>query len=270
MVQVQINSKNVKRRTKRKTKPLTKKESKAVAKIAKSVVKSNLERKYFMSEVYDTVLQNYKIYVFNPLAGIVSGTSTHTRIAERIQNVRLRIKMLYNHLGEVENSDLKIHQDSLFRVLVIRTKRELTQSFNTWQDLTTTLGRTNTNANEDNTLFYQPTGFLNAWNGTIADIKRDNNYEVLYDKVKSSKIIGNLNGIGYMPNGTPVSNALLYGTTAMLSANVKLPQAEYNTDNQYLNNKNTYVVVQAVSRSGLPAIDCGWMYCQYSVQYTDA
>lgn len=270
---VQLNSSSSKRKSKsvKKSNALSKKEKKQVVKIAKSVVKRNLERKYYISGIEDTFLGNFKVYAVNPLAGIVAGTLKNQRIGERIQNVKLRFKFYYNHMGDSSpSSSLHITQDSQVRILVIRTKRALTTNTSSWADLTNVIGKNDTAADEDNCLFYMPTAYNLPYNGTLSDIKKDNNFEVLYDKVKTAKWIGNGNNVIIDNNGNPYSSALLYGTTAMWGGNVKIPQCEYNVSNQYLNNKNTYIVVVPVSRALVSTGRTGWLTGQYSVQYTDA
>lgn len=255
-----------------KSKALTKPEKKQVVQIAKKVVKSNLERKYVQVGIVDTSIDNYKVMCLNPLTAITAGTGIGQRVGERIQNVKLRFKLFYNHGGYNTTTRVRLIGDSMLRVLVIRTKRELTTTNGSWVDITTTVGKTDTNAGKDNTLFYQP-DYPYPYNGVISDIRRDNNYEVLYDKTVLSSA-GMLNNFDINGNtGAPYENSYLYGNTKVISGTVSLPQCEFNSDTQYLNNKNTYIVVMPLARPlshGLSNFICGFVHGQYSVEYTDA
>ena len=263
---------NAKKKKTYKGKALTQPEKKQVAQIAKKVVKSNLERKYIQVGIVDTSIDNYKVMCLNPLTAITTGIGVGQRIGERIQNVKLRFKLFYNHGGYNTTTRVRLVGDSMLRVLVIRTKRELTTTNGSWVDITTTVGKTDTDAGKDNSLFWQP-DYPYPYNSVISDIRRDNNYEVLYDKtVQSSAGMTNnydVNG----STGVSYENSYLYGSTKVITGAVVLPQCEYNADNLYLNNKNTYIIVMSLARPlshGLSNFICGFVHGQYAVEYTDA
>lgn len=255
-----------------KTKSLTKPEKKAVATIAKRVVKANLERKNIQIGIADTPIDNFKIMCLNPLTPITAGTGLENRIGERIQNVKLRFKLFYSHGGYNTQTRVRLVGDSMLRVLVIRTKRELTLTNNTWVDITSVVGKSDTAAARDDALIYQP-NYPYPYNSVIADIRKDNNYEVLYDKTVHSSA-GMLNNYDVNPvNGLTYENSYLWGSIKPITGVVSLPQCEYNNNNQYLNNKNTYIIVMPLARpigQGTDNFVAGWVFGQYSVEYTDA
>lgn len=255
-----------------KSKALTKPEKKQVVKIAKSVVKANLERKHIQVGLPDTPHDNFKIFCINPLASLVAGTGTNQRVGQRIQNVKLRFKMFYTHGGYNNSTRVRLIGDSMLRVLVIRTKRELTTNNSVWADITGVVGKTDTVGGRDDTILYQP-DYPYPYNSVIADIRRDNNYEVLYDKTvqSSAGMMNNYDVNG--ENGLSYENSYLWGNVKPITGTVALPQCEFNETNNYLNNKNTYIVVMPLARPighGTSNFVCGWTFGQYSVEYTDA
>lgn len=264
-------SKNRAGRTYTKKKALTKPETKAVAQIAKQVVQRNIEHKNIQVGIVDTQLENYKVYCLNPLTAITNGTGDNERLSDKIQNVKLRFKLIYNHGGYNSSTRVRLCPDSMLRVLVVRTKRQFTLNNSVWTDITATVGKTDTAAGRDDSMFYQP-DYPYPYNLTVADIKKDNNYQVLYDQLVISSA-GMSNNISYADGTTTYENSYLFGNTKLVSGTVSLPAADYNHANNYLNNKNTYIVLMTCARPlahGAANIVAGLIHGQYSVEYTDA
>lgn len=267
-VNINIKGKNKKRRYTKRRQALTKKEKTEVQRIAKRVFKSNVEHKYIMQSTEETQVRCAEIYAINPMGSITVGTDSQKRIGEVINNVRLRVKMSYIHLGrKVSLPDIKQWPKSQFRVMVIKTKRQLLSNSLTWPLVTNTIGSTTTASKRDDCLFYQPTGWGYPYHSAMQDVRKDNDYKVLYDRTVSA-----MHHHGYTNIDT--NNFFNIGDFKNLKFSVKLGKFEFEENDPAFARKgleNVYILVTPYIPKTLAGIDiAGEFVCQYSLTWTDA
>jgi len=253
--------------TKRKQ-ALTKTEKVEVKKIAKRVLSANVEHKYNMQSTVEFVARCQDIYALNPMGTLTLGTDSGSRIGEAINNVTLRVKMSYVHLGtKVSIPNSKLWPRSQLRVMVVRTKRQLTNTNIVFTDITSTVGKTDSALARDNCLFYQPNGWSNPFHVAIQDIRKDNDYRVIYDNVLTSDLTHGYTDVvsgNFIPNGKFVNSKFT----------VKLGKFEYEESNAAYARKgldNVYIIVSPYIPKSLAGIDqAGDVVCHYSLSYTDS
>lgn len=223
------------------------------------------ERKYVVKPTEELPVYSHNIYALNPMGIISNGVGKSDRVGERIQNVVLRVKLNYLHKGlkiDPFQGNTYVWPKSKLRVMVIRTKRELTQNSFNWANITSTVGRSNSTSARDDSLFYQPDGWVYPYHINISDIKKDNSYEVLLDKQISSARTGDL---------STLNNTQSYGTEANCQFQIKLPQFEYKENTTgYANTKNTYIIIGSSMARSFETDQAGDVACHYSLQWTDS
>lgn len=247
--------------------PLTKTETKAVASIAKKVMNKNVEHKYIVKGLEDTALLCSNIYAFNPMGNVVYGTGTDNRIGEQINNVVLRVKLAYSNIGQKVDipTYLKLWNQSRLRIMVIKTKRQLTNVSNVWTDITTLIGRTDSAAARDSCIFYQPTGWAYPYHSGMSDVRKDNDFKVLYDKYITSA--GN-------QDSQTIAGNIQNGFFKDARFSVPLGRFEYEEANVAYARKgfnNIYVLVCPWIPRTVAGIDiAGDITCHYSLSWTDS
>lgn len=266
-VKINVNGKSSKRRryTKR---ALSKKEKNEVTKIAKKVFRSNVEHKYSIQNVVEFTPRVLEVYALNPMATLTLGTDAGSRIGETINNVRLRVRMSYVHIGDaVGLPNKKLWPRSQLRVLVIRTKRQLTNTNLVFTNITTQVGQTNSASARDNCMFYQPNGWAYPYHSAIEDIRKDNDYKVVYDKILTSDLTHGYTDVtsgNFIPNGKLVNNRF----------SLKLGKFEYEESNAAYARKgldNVYIMLCPYIPKTIAGTDiAGDVVMHYSLTYTDA
>lgn len=247
------------------TRTLSKKAKREVTTIAKRVLAKNAEHKYIVSVINETPLAANSIYAINPMGNVTLGTDDHSRIGEVINNVRLRGKITYLHLGQkVGSPNVREWSMSKLRVMVIKTKRQLTGSMIAWSDQTSVIGSTTSAALRDSSLFYQPAGWAYPYHVALQDLRSDNDFKVLYDKVVTAT--------------TPaypqdLSGTIDYGTFATVKFSVRIGKFEYgeaSIDYSRKEGENVYVVVAPYMPRAIAGTDmAGYVTGHYSLSWTD-
>lgn len=261
-----VLKKTRRRTTLKKTKVLSKKAKREVTTIAKRVLAKNAEHKFFISDTLETALAANSIYLLNPMGNIVLGDDNHSRIGEVINNVRLRGKFTYLHQGhKIDLPTVREWAMSKLRVMVIKTKRQITGSKTAWSDQTTALGSTATAALRDASLFYQPNGWNYPFHVALQDVRKDNDFKVLYDKVVSSSTPA-------FPQD--LTGAIDYGTFATVKFSVRLGKFEFgeaSIDYSRKEGENIYIVVCPYMPRAIAGTDlAGYISGHYSLSWTDA
>lgn len=264
-VKINVNGKRAPRKSYKK-RALSKKEKNEVTKIAKKVFKQNVEHKYLVHGLVDTALYVSNIYAINPMGLITYGTAEGSRIGEVINHCRLRFKLSYTNLGvKVDLPNIHLWNRSQLRVMVIRTKRQLTNVSSTWTDITSSIGRTDSATNRDNCLFYQPPGWTYPYHSALSDVRKDNDFKVVYDKVIKSDNDNPYQTIaGHVPNGKFTN----------LKFSVKIGKFEYEEANVAYARKgfdNVYVLAMPYIPRTIAGTDfAGDITAHYSLTWTDA
>lgn len=246
-------------------------QKKAVAQIARRVLNGRLEHKYLVQGVQDTLLKYSNLYALNPMGLITFGTDNKSRIGDIINNLTLRVKLAYVHLGQKVNlPNQHLWNKSQLRVMVIKTKRQITNVSSVWTDVTSFIGRTSSAVDRDACLFYQPTGWVYPYHSVISDINKDNDFKVMYDRVITSKFEQPyVNGV-IMPTPEHTPN----GNFAPLKFKVKLGKFEYEESNVAYSTKggnNIYIIVTPFTPLTDAGVDlAGDITCHYSLSWTDA
>lgn len=269
-VKINVNGKRVRRKSYKK-RALSKKEKNEVTRIAKKVFKQNVEHKYFVQGLTDATFLCGNIYAFNPMGLITYGTSEGSRIGEVINHCRLRVKLSWISLGtkiDIPNYHHLWNRASL-RVMVIRTKRQLTGNNGAWVDITTLIGMTNSAAARDQCIFYQPTGWAYPYHSGLSDVRKDNDFKVVYDKTIKSDNDNPYTAITG-GNGTYVPN----GKFTNLKFSAKIGKFEYEESNVAYASKgydNVYVLAMPYIPRTIAGTDiAGDITAHYSLTWTDA
>lgn len=202
------------------------------------------------------------------MATITLGTDSGSRIGETINNVRLRVKMSYVHLGDaVGLPNKKLWPRSQLRVMVVRTKRQLTNTNIVFSNITTTVGQTTNAVNRDNCMFYQPINWAYPYHSALQDTRKDNDYKVVYDKVLTSDLTHGYTDVvsgNFIPNGKSVNNIF----------NINLGKFEYEESNAAYSRKgldNVYILLTAYIPKSIAGTDiAGDVVMHYSLAYTDS
>lgn len=252
-------------------------QKKAVAMIARRVLNGRLEHKYKVQGIQDFLGLKYSnIYAVNPMGLITFGTDNASRIGDIINNLTLRVKLGYVHLGQKVNTTYQhLWNKSSLRVMVIKTKRQLTNVNGVWTDITSLVGRTDSAANRDACMFYQPDGWVYPYHSVISDINKDNDFKVVYDRVITSKndnpyVNDTRYTTGIPPNPVFIPN----GNFAPLKFKVKLGKFEYEEANIAYAKKgvyNNYIMITPFTPLTEAGVDlAGDITCHYSLSWTDA
>lgn len=268
-VRINVIGKSNKKRSYKK-RALSKKEKVEVTKIAKKVFRSNVETKYIIQSPSELVMKYHNIYAINPMGLITLGTDSSSRIGEVINNVRLRVKMSYVHLGVKVpgvGANTRLWPKSQVRIMVIRTKRQLTNAYVTWPNIVNDIGRTDTALTRDNSIFYQPNGWDYPYHSVQQDVRKDNDFKVIYDKVHSSVHDHGYTDAttgGFIPNGKHTN----------IKFSTKIGKFEYEESNAAYSRKgldNVYILAMAYTPKTAPDLDiAGDLVCHYSLSWTDA
>lgn len=259
-------------KTKKRTQPrkttrtLSKKAKREVTTIAKRVLSKNAEHKFYVSETTELPIPANTIFAINPMGNITTGTDNHSRVGEAINNVRLRGKITYQHIGrKIGFPDTREWQMSKLRVMVIKTHRQLTNAKVSWSDQTTVLGSTASAALRDASLFYQPTGWAYPYHVAVQDVRSDNDFKVLYDKVITST---------HDAFPKDLAGASDYGSFATAKFSVRLGKFEYgeaSIDYARKDFENVYIIVAPYMPRAYAGTDvAGWVSGHYSLSWTDS
>lgn len=251
-----------------KTKALTKVEKRQVATIAKRVLKSNNEHKYIVKSVEEANLYCMEVYALNPMGSISVGTGFGQRIGEVINNVKLRVKFSYIHRGiKIDLPNVRQWQQSKLRVMVVRTKRQLTTNDTALSLITSQVGRTDSATNRENCLFYQPDGWTYPYHSALEDTRKDNGFRVVMDKVVSSQLIHGYSkdlDADFIPNGM----------SRDIKFSINLGKYEYRENSTaYAKDgyENTYVLFTPYIPKTLAGTDlAGALVMHYSLAWTDS
>lgn len=249
---------------------LTKTEKVEVKKIAKRVMSSNVEHKYTVQSVNEFTPRVAEVYALNPMASITLGTDSGSRIGEVINNVVLRVKMSYTHIGNsIGLPDKKLWPRSQLRVMVIRTKRQLINLNQSFTAITTSIGQTTSATARDNCLFYQPINWAYPYHCGLQDTRKDNDYRVVYDKVLTSDLTH-----GYTDVSNPPLNFIPNGKSVNNTFTVKIGKFEYEESNAAYSRKgldNVYILLTPYIPKSLAGTDiAGDVVMHYSLAYTDS
>lgn len=251
-----------------KSKALTKVEKRQVATIAKRVLNKNNEHKYIVKAVDEATLYASEVYAINPFGSIGVGTGFGQRIGEVINNCKLRVKLSYIHKGiKIDLPNVRQWQASKLRVMVVKTRRQLTSGFSALQNVTSQIGRTDTAANRDNCLFYQPDGWTYPYHGAMQDTRKDNGFRVVLDKVISSQLV---HGYAQSNDGSFIPN----GQSKDIKFSINLGKYEYRENSiAYAKDgfENTYVILTPYIPKTFAGTDViGEVVMHYSLAWTDS
>lgn len=260
-----VKTKRTKSSKSTKKSALSKAEKRQVVTIAKRVMTKDAEHKYIVKGVNELGVLANSIYCINPMANITLGTDAHSRVGEAIGNVRLRGKIVYQHTGIVPSlPSFRNWQSSKLRVMVIKTRRQLTGSTVTWTDQTTALGDTSSASGRDSSLFYQPDGWSYPFHVGMQDVRSDNDFTVLFDKVVTSST---------QVTTQTVSGSTDYGNYVTCKFSVRVGKFEFGEASTSYARKdcdNVYILVAPYMPRAISGTDqAGWVGAHYSVSWTD-
>ena len=87
----------------------------------------------------DLAMANRYVYCYRPLYNIAKGTNANERLGSSISNVNVRMALAYTHLGLNSTGDTRLSTGSLFRVMVVKSLRDLSgvaTSATVWSSIT--------------------------------------------------------------------------------------------------------------------------------------